>query len=133
MCGLNRVKPIYRSVRHKETMIPTHYVHNIPFIREGKCLHCGLCEKKYPCPHLLSDGVTCSVHATKQKVCKECTNNPDSRWYDRGTPVTHQFCADFPVHPWLRIIKNKQCGFTFTRLDEDGNISSDPLPDYERI
>jgi hypothetical protein len=34
-------------------------------------------------------------------------------WYNNGRKVTHQTCADFPNHPFLRVIKEGICGFKF--------------------
>ena len=42
--------------------------------------------------------------------------------------MDHSVCIRFPDHPWLSVIKNVECTYEFTRLDEDGNISLEPLP-----
>jgi len=103
---------------------PTHIVHGVPFIRTGECNRCGACNcEKWNCPHFSKDvdsKTVCAIHNTLTEVCKICTRDKKSGWYDFGKPVIHQVCADFPNHPWLNVIKNKQCGYIFTEIKTDG-------------
>lgn len=102
---------------------PTHIVHGIRFIRTGECTHCGGCDSDcLACPHgeKRDDGkVYCKIQETKTEVCEYCTNTPNTKWYDDGRKVTHQVCADFPNHPWLRVITSRKCSYKFEVVKED--------------
>ncbi len=106
---------------------PTHTVHKIPFERTGSCNHCDGCRQECleECPHgTVVDGKSfCTIYDTRHLVCKECSDK-----FHGGKEITHQGCIDFPSHPWLRVILDGICNYQFTRLDEEGNASDEPLP-----
>lgn len=113
-------------------MEQTHRVHGISFSRSGECNRCGGCNcEKLNCRHFSWDEnhlAVCDVQGRKEKVCQACTKDENGVWYNGGKPVTHQMCADYPDHPWLKGIVNGNCGYTFTRIDEAGAVSFEPLP-----
>lgn len=102
-------------------MLMTHRVHGIAFHRIGECNRCVGRESCCPrdCPHLeyREGGDWCAIHDRQNEPC----------WCGES----HQVCAEFPDHPWLAVIKNDQCAYSFIRLDELGNPSSEPLPFME--
>lgn len=69
----------------------------------------------------------CTIHSSRHLVCEECSDK-----FQGGKETTHQVCIDFPNHPWLWVIKEDICGYRFVRLDEEGNISKEPLPFMDR-
>ena len=98
-------------------------VHGINFLRTGKCNSCGLCGCN-KCPHgVLKDGkYTCAVYDTREKVCEYCTKTESSDWYRGGKEVTHKQCIDFPKHPFVWVINEGKCGYSFAtdkQEDED--------------
>ena len=104
-------------------MEPTNIVHGVPFVRTGECNRCGACCEEQNYPHFSWDAehkMVCSIGNTLTEICKICTKDEKSGWYDGGNKVIHQQCAEFPNHPWLNVIKNKQCGYTFTEIKTDG-------------
>lgn len=108
----------------------THRVHGINFHREGECNRCGACAcEKFGCPHFSWEGdlATCDV-VDKYAVCPVCTGNPDGPFYREGKDITHAECGDFPNHPFLRVIKDGVCGYTFKRLNDKEEVSIEPLP-----
>lgn len=111
-------------------MEETHRVHGIPFNRKGECNRCDGCRKGCleDCPHGMSDGGKpfCGIHETRHLVCRECSEAESQEGQKKE--VTHQVCIDFPDHPWLDVIKRGVCNYQFTRLDEEGNVSDEPLP-----
>jgi hypothetical protein len=60
------------------------------------------------------------VHETKTEVCEICTNDPKAYAYNPKQATDHKGCAEFPTHPFLRVIKEGLCGFSFEPAsDED--------------
>ena len=110
---------------------PTHIVHKVPFVRTGSCNQCGACNcKKFNCPHfsLDQDGLTlCSIHDKLNEVCKICTNSKSSGFYEKGREIIHKMCADFPDHPWLKVIRNGECSYHFEEIKTDGISKFDEL------
>lgn len=105
----------------------THRVHKIPFERIGSCNQCDGCREDCldECPHgTLVDGKSfCTIYETRHLVCKTCSDE-----FHGGKEITHQICNEFPNHPWLDVIKRGICNYAFTRLDEEGEVSNEPLP-----
>jgi len=99
----------------------THEVHGIKFNRSGSCKQCGLCGCNR-CPHgVLKDGKwTCSIYETREEVCKPCSEK-------KGKDMTHQQCIDFPNHPFLWVINQKKCGYTFTPVKQEDQTKLDKL------
>ena len=108
----------------------THIVHGISFKRTGKCNHCGACCVNEDCRHFSWDSEigVCDIYETLGDVCILCTEDKTCDFYNDGKPITHKMCADFPQHPWLVVIKSGKCGYAFTRLDDKGKVSDEPLP-----
>ena len=113
----------------------THTVHKIPFHRSGRCDRCfgrgkPACNCKPfgeavglegDCPHLALDGTNaCLIHDSRSEHCATCWPGEKDK--------THQFCIDFPNHPWLAVIKDERCSYIFTRLNESGEVDDTPLP-----
>lgn len=95
----------------------------IEFQRKGTCNHCGEC--CIGCVHYNPLSNTeigcCSVWATLDDVCKECSDL-------RNREIRHSNCRPYPDHPLLHLNRSKTCGFSFTRTDHG---SMDDLPGIE--
>lgn len=85
----------------------THEAHGLRFIRTGSCNMCGACgcdtdDDGAPCPHLKIAGPnqSCKIYDTRDQMCAECGHD-------------HQYCIDFPSHPWVEVVRTGQCGFHF--------------------
>ena len=93
--------------------MPKFRVHGYTFIRSGECARCGRCGCD-GCPHYIveHDKATCTIYDKRAEYCPTCE-------------TTHQICIDFPDHPWLHVIRDGVCAFTFER--DDGG-SMDDLP-----
>ena len=104
-------------------MKATHRVHGIPFKRTGSCNRCGLCCVNEPCGHYeVIEGLpTCLIYHTRDQKCEACSTR-------EGKDVDHSMCIRFPEHPWLNVMRNNECSYRFTRLDEKGKASKEPLP-----
>lgn len=90
-------------------------VHGFTFVRSGECLQCGLCGcEKLGCPHFEWRGskAHCRIYKDRADHCDVCG-------------MTHQSCIDFPDNPWIWVVRDGQCGYTFERVDQ-GNM--DDLP-----
>jgi hypothetical protein len=94
-------------------------VHGVTYIRSGNCRRCGACEKD-TCPHFsMVDGLsTCAVHGKKTQICEQCSTDNTAWAYRRNTQVTHAVCAEFPTHPFARVIKSGECGYEFEPVTE---------------
>ena len=89
--------------------------HGIIFIRSGECSQCGACGcERDNCPHFeLKQGVpSCKIYTRRDRHCNTCSR-------------THQGCIDFPDNPWIGVVRDGTCAFTFER--QDGG-SMDELP-----
>ena len=90
-------------------------VHGITFIRSGECAQCGACGcDRDGCPHWSKkqSKYYCKIYATRADYCNTCG-------------MTHQGCIDFPDNPWIHVVRDGVCAFTFER--KDGG-SMDELP-----
>jgi len=90
-------------------------IHGITFIRSGSCNRCGACGcEKMDCPHFSYAGryATCDVYDTRNDMCEQCG-------------ISHDNCVGFPDNPWVRVVREGICGYTFNR--KDGG-SMDDLP-----
>ena len=90
-------------------------VHGITFIRSGECSQCGACGcDRDGCPHfMIKQGVpTCKIYTKRDQYCNVCG-------------MTHQGCIDFPDNPWIYVVRDGICAYTFER--KDGG-SMDDLP-----
>ena len=87
---------------------PTHIVHGVSFIRSGSCNRCGICCVDENCSHyaVVNNVPTCKIYNNRNQSCP-----------DHGG-ITHSVCVDFPNHPWLKVIKNSECSYQFTCLNE---------------
>jgi hypothetical protein len=94
----------------------THTVHGIKLSRSGACNRCSSL-KVAPCclgcPHFkrVNNINTCLIYATRGDVCAVCSEG-------QPKPVTHQVCIDFPDHPWLSVIKEGKCSYSFQGISE---------------
>lgn len=81
--------------------------------REGTCNNCGACCKNEQCPHLVKQGdiFLCGIWEHLAEPCIPCS----AELIRLGKPkrYTHAVCIRFPDHPFLDVIKNKKCSFTF--------------------
>jgi hypothetical protein len=93
--------------------------HGIPFIRTGHCLQCGACGCG-ECPHHYErrGKHLCAVYDRREAVCAACSEAA-------GAGVTHESCIGFPDNPWIRVVREGICGYTFERVDGG---SMDDLP-----
>lgn len=90
-------------------------VHGITFIRSGECSQCGACGcDRDGCPHfMIKQGTpTCKIYSKRDQYCNVCG-------------MTHQGCIDFPDNPWIYVVRDGICAYTFER--KDGG-SMDDLP-----
>ena len=93
--------------------------HGIPFIRTGTCVQCGACGCG-DCPHhIVRDGKHwCDVYDERDRVCEICTEI-------EGEEIDHAGCIGYPDNPWIRVVRQGVCAYTFKR--EDGG-SMDDIP-----
>ena len=89
-------------------------VHGKRFKRTGSCNQCSGCYNACinKCPHgepTGDGGARCTIYDRRGEVCEECDKY--------GFKVTHQVCIDFPNHPWLRVIEDGVCNYTFTKVE----------------
>ena len=115
----------------------THTVHGIHFSRQGECDQCKgrdrpACNCDYQgdepgmkgqdCPHFAHQGQrnVCLIQGQKHLHCDVCWPGQPER--------THLICAEFPDHPWLRVIMDGQCSYSFLRVDDLGELDHTPLP-----
>lgn len=125
-------------MRIDDIMKITHRSHGIPFNRKGSCNQCGACHCDTinggdPCVHFSWVGnlASCDIYETRDQVCTACSNNPDSVFYnkfDPGADVTHQFCVDYPNHPFMANNRDGKCAYTWTQLTEGGQSDNTPWP-----
>jgi len=90
-------------------------VHGITFIRTGECRQCGACGcAKLKCPHfaMIRDKANCDIYDAREQYCEECG-------------MTHQSCIKFPDNPWIDVVRDGTCSYTFVR---QGGGSMDRLP-----
>jgi hypothetical protein len=95
--------------------------HGIEFVRTGSCQHCGDCGcNKGPCPHwyVHNGRRRCAIYDVRQLTCKVCSEIDGER-------IDHVGCVGFPDNPWVRVVRNRICGYTFQRTDGG---SMDDLP-----
>lgn len=81
--------------------------HGIEFVRTGACRQCGACGcAKGPCPHWWQRGGRhfCAIYSTREAFCEVC-----------GTD--HASCVGFPDNPWIGVVRDGVCGYTFERAD----------------
>jgi len=87
--------------------------HGIAFIRSGTCRQCGACGcDRGPCPHFyLRDGKHwCAVYDVRDQVCEPCS-------IAAGEEITHESCIGFPDSPWIRVVRDGTCAYSFRRAD----------------
>ncbi len=90
-------------------------VHGIRFIRSGECSRCGACGcERDGCPHFEhKQGLaSCKIYNRRDRFCAQCD-------------TAHQGCIEFPDNPWIHVVRDGRCSFTFKRLDGG---SMDDLP-----
>lgn len=95
--------------------------HGYEFIRSGFCRQCGACGcDKGPCPHhSVRDGLHhCDVYPLRHLRCQPCSEAA-------GEDVDHASCIGFPDNPWIGVVRDGICGYTFRRA---GGESMDDLP-----
>jgi hypothetical protein len=110
--------------------------HGVTYVRSGSCHRCGSCEKP-ECPHLSWDNqgkALCGIHnrlGKKLYFCSDCQNDIDGIWGSRGLTVsiTHMICFDFPNHPFLRVIRDGICGYTFEPKTPEDAVKHQKLVD----
>jgi hypothetical protein len=94
--------------------------HGVTYIRSGSCHRCGSCEK-LECPHLSWDDegkAVCNIYEELQNpvfFCKICKTDTNAYFYKNkpSYKVKHAICKTFPNHPFLRVIRDGICGYTF--------------------
>lgn len=92
-------------------------VHGCTFIRTGSCNRCpginpaSCCTD---CPHLkVVDNVnTCLIYDKRKQKCEKCSK--EQKQY-----VDHSICIMFPNHPFLKVIKDKECSYKFEAIPEN--------------
>ena len=90
-------------------------VHGFTFIRSGECSQCGACGcETMNCPHF--------AYRQGKPYCKIYNRRGNHR---NQCGTTHQGCIDFPDNPWIYVVRDGRCSFTFER--QDGG-SMDDLP-----
>ena len=94
-------------------------VHGIEFIRTGKCKQCGACGCG-DCPHHTKvDGLhRCDAYEIREELCFSCTAM-------NAEEITHASCIGYPDNPWIGIVRQGICAYTFERADGG---SMDDLP-----
>jgi hypothetical protein len=95
--------------------------HGYEFVRSGHCRQCGACGcGKRPCPHhYTKEGKhCCDVYPVRFLVCASCSEAA-------GEEVTHAGCVGFPDNPWIGVVRDGTCGYSFRRADGG---SMDDLP-----
>ncbi len=114
---------MYELYKINMTYITTHKINGISFNRCGTCNRCGICCKDEQCPHyvIVNNLPSCLIYDKREQKCEECSKI-------RKKYIDHKICIKFPDHPWLKVIKKKECSYKFIRLDEAGNVSNIPLP-----
>ena len=92
-------------------------VHGIKFIRTGKCKQCGACGCG-DCPHHTeADGLHwCDIYDKRREKCL-CSQTDND--------LTHSNCIGYPDNPWIGVVRQGICGYTFERADGG---SMDDLP-----
>ena len=88
-------------------MVVTHTVHGVQFERTGSCNQCGACGcANDNCSHYkkIKGKWGCVIYDTRAAFCAEHNS-------------THEICIIFPNHPWLKVIKDGVCSYTFTPVD----------------
>lgn len=63
--------------------------------------------------------VACGIYETRDEVCAEHAGT-------FGPGFTHENCADFPDNPWITVVRNGTCAFTFARADS-GSMNDLPF------
>lgn len=91
----------------------THEAHGVLFVRSGSCKQCGVCEDG-ACSHWDAESKLCLIYEDREAFCEECG-------------YTHHNCATFPIHPWVDVIKEGVCGYTFTPLNEEEAAKKESL------
>lgn len=95
----------------------THTVHGVKFNRQGSCLRCGVCCVNDKCSHykVINKLPTCTIYDKRGEPCKEHGGD------------THEVCIKFPDHPWLKVIKDGTCSYTFTPVNISESSKQDNL------
>lgn len=88
----------------------TFTVHGVNYNRDGDCLPCTGCFNHCvnKCPHGIDNGdgtARCGIHDTRDQHCDECGQD-------------HQVCIDFPDHPFVTVIREGVCSYSFHPVDE---------------